>query len=289
MTYSVKFNKIFLMGRAEGLTDILGLPLGSKGDPRSAFVIGLETMGVCIHPSTVSRLRTGRTSGRTTEDRLNCAWVLTGDSAQSKNRYYLNLAALGLTERTRGTRGDKNRFNPAGYIEQMAITLGERLQVVSKCIRSMRADLVCESLCSSDPDLVRQFCRVAETYLTDFSHISPSRPRMILSIKQYWDHKNMVDFYAKLYQYSKKSIRFWTPYEMEVLLDFYAGQVITGNSLTHLDREILTSQVKGESIGVLVDRVKDHTGIPIDDKVIFQHRNLLVYGRTTPRPLQATT
>ncbi|HBQ50900.1 hypothetical protein A3B42_02925 [Candidatus Daviesbacteria bacterium RIFCSPLOWO2_01_FULL_38_10] len=279
------------MSNTEGVLGILGVDIGEKYSSRERVVAALQAQGVGIHPTTVSRLRTGGTNGVIIEDRLNCAKVLEEDSARAKNNFFLVLTAFGLAERTRGMQRDKHRFNSAGYTELVSIALGRTPQVVRRCIRAMRSDLVYESLCSPDINLIQIFCGAVDTYLTDFPNIASSlRPRTIIAIDSGWDHQNMVDFYRNLYQHSgKRNIGLWTSYEMKVLHDFYAGRIDTSEHLTHLDREILESHVAGERPDALIGRIKEQTGIPVDSGVIIQHRNLLVYGRPTPRILLLRT
>ncbi len=279
------------MANAESVLGILGVDIGAKGEPREKGMAALRTKGVVVHPATVSRLRMGDTNGVIIEDRINCAKVLEGNSARAKNRFFLVLTVFGLTERTRGTQKDKDRFDSAGYTKQVAIALGQNPQVVRRCIRAMRSDLVYESLFSPDANLIQGFCGAVDMYLTDFPNIVLSlRPRTIIAIESGWDRQTMVDFYRNLYQHSgRRNIGLWTPYEMRVLHDIYAGRINTSEHLTHLDREILESHVAGERPDALIRRIKDQTEIPVDSGVIIQHRNLLVYGRPTPRMLLLKT
>lgn len=273
------------MLKPEGILEISGVPVGRKGESRLPFVSLFENIGVPVDPVTVSRFRMGDTSGVRTADRLNCARVLEENSAERKNRFFLILATYGLRERQHNVRRDQARFNSWGYTERLAQALDERPQVVRRCIRAMRADLVCESLSSPDPDLVKLFCGVAEDYLTDFPHTALHlRPRVIQLVEQGWDHKTALSFYQKLYQCSgARNIGPWTPYEMEVLQQFYAWRFRQENVLTSLDKAVLSWQTQGRRVSGLVEGLIKQTGIPIDDEVIYNHRNLLVYGRPTPR------
>lgn len=251
-------------------TEIAGVFLGEKGQPRSTGTEALLARGVVVHPITVSRLRMGDTNGHKIAERLTCAGVLTDGSAQAKNRFCMQLTGCGLTE----------GFDSAGYTEKIALSLQEDAQVVRRAIRAMRADFVYESV-SAESDLSELFLNAYDRCLSRYQdRRSYLWQKTIKDFEARWNHQSILDFYQILYQGSvRRRIGFWTPYEMEALHRFYTGQALAGNPLTQLDRVMLLSYARGELSSALVEQVRDQTGIPIDEHVVYVHRNLLVYGR----------
>ncbi|MBI2334713.1 hypothetical protein HYU96_02830 [Candidatus Daviesbacteria bacterium] len=274
------------MARYERIAGISGVNLGQIGEPRLPVVDKLLTRGVKIHPLTVARLRMGETNGHKIEDRLACQGVLEEGIAFKKDTYFFLLTGWGLVRRSyRLDPRYRNRFNSQGFTEEISESLPERPQVVRRCLRTMRAELVWTSLASDSPGLRESFVAIADQFLHDFPHLKlDSRPPSILAIDRLWDHSTVADFYRQLYQTATlRNLGLWTPYEMSLLHRFYQGQVDQGHPLTVLDREVLRVRIQRESMRQLVERTRKETGIPVDDEVLFHHGNLLVYGQPTPR------
>lgn len=265
----------------------LGVPLGEKGSNRKNIVEAFEKKGLSgLHPTSVSRLKAGMISGERTDWRLDASRVLEEDSASFKNPFYKQITQVGLQERRFNTAPQRSHVLKSDhFVEDIAKAIGQDPQVVRRCIRAMRADMVLTQS-SSDPNLLRSFTGIAEDYLDANRKIPPSlRSPAVTALGDNWDHSAIENFYRNIYAVAGgRAIGTWTPYEMEALSLFYGQQVAAGNHLTSLDRSVLDSYIKGLAASQIVSDVAGSTGIEIDAGVIEQHRNVLVYGRPAYRP-----
>lgn len=260
----------------------LGIPLGEKGSDRKSIVETFRGKGLSgLKPTSVSRLKAGTISGERTDWRLDASKVLEEDNASLKNQFYGQITEVGL---------DQRRFNAAPqrshvlksdhFVEDIAKAIGQDPQVIRRCIRAMRVDLVLAQI-PSDPNLFRSFTDIAEGYLDANRKIPPSlRSSAVTALGENWDHSTIEDFYRNIYAVAGgRAIGTWTPYEMEVLSLFYRQQAETGNHLTAFDRSVLDSYIKGLPASQIVSDVAGSTGIEIDEGVVEQHRNVLTVGR----------
>ena len=172
-------------------------------------------------------------------------------------------------------------------MEDIAKALGQDPQVVRRCIRAMRTDMVLVQAGSPDVALLRQFSDTAQDYINANRRTPPSmRSAAVTALDQVWDHASIENFYRNMYAVSGgRAIGTWTPYEMEVLSLFHRQQDAQGNNLTPFDRLVLNSYTKGVPASQIVGEVVGSTGIEIDKGVIEQHRNVLVFGRPVYRSI----
>jgi hypothetical protein len=70
---------------------------------------------------------------------------------------------------------------------------------------------------------------------------------------------------------------------MDILSLFYEHQETAGNRLTPFDLLVLDSYIKGVQAVKIVEQIRESTGIDIDDGILEQHRNALVYSRPNYR------
>lgn len=266
----------------------LGVPLGEKGSNRRRLTATFRERGLSkLHPTSISRLKAGMISGERTDWRLDASRVLEEDNATLKNPFYEQITQVGLQERTFNTAPQRAHILKSDhFVEDVAKVLGQDPQVVRRCIRAMRADMVLTQANSPDTALLRQFSDTAESYIDANRQVPPSlRSFAVTALNQAWDHTTIGNFYRNIYAVSGgRVIGTWTPYEMEMFSRFYRQQVAQGNHLTPFDRLVLDSYTKGLPASQIVVEATRSTGIDIDEGVIEQHRNVLAYGRPAYRP-----
>lgn len=267
----------------------LGVPLGEKGSNRKTIVKTFREKGLSgLNPTSVSRLKAGMISGEKTDWRLDASRVLEEDNASLKNPFYGQITESGLDQRRFNTAPQRSHVLKSDhFVEDIAKAIGQDPQVIRRCIRAMRVDLVLAQN-PSNPNLLRSFTDIAEGYLDANRKIPPSlRSPAITSLGENWDHLTIENFYRNIYTVAGgRAIGTWTPYEMEALSLFYGQQVTVGNHLTLFDRSVLDSYIKGLPASQIVSDVAGSTGIEIYAGVIEQHRNVLVYGRPTYRSIK---
>lgn len=263
----------------------LGVPLGEKGDNRKSVVAIFRGKGLSrLSPTSISRLKTSMISGEKTNWRLDTSRVLEEDKSDLKNPFYEQITQIGLQERRFNTAPQRsNVLKSDHYVEDIAKALGQNPQVVRRCIRAMRTDMVLAQVGSPDAALLRQFSDIAEGYIDANRRIPPSlRSSAVIVLDENWNHSTIENFYRNIYEArGGRVIGTWTPYEMEVLSVFYKQQVTAGNHLTSLDHLVLDSYTRGLPTSQIVGEVAGPTGIKIDEGVLEQHRNVLVYGHPT--------
>lgn len=264
----------------------LGIPLGEKGSDRKSVIETFREKGLSgLNPTSVSRLKAGMISGERTDWRLDASKVLEENSASLKNQFYGQITEAGLEQRRFNTAPQRSHVLKSDhFVEDIAKAIGQDPQVIRRCIRAMRVDLVLTQ--SPDPNLLRSFTDIAEGYLDANRKIPPSlRSLAVIALGKNWDHSTIEDFYRNIYLVAGgRAIGTWTPYEMEALSLFYRQQAGVGNHLTAFDHSVLDSYIKGLPASQIVSDVAGSTGIEIDKGVIEQHRNVLVYGRPAYRP-----
>lgn len=109
------------------------------------------------------------------------------------------------------------------------------------------------------------------------------RSPAITFLEEAWDHRTVESFYKNLYLRSPKAIGTWTPYEIEIFSLFYRQQAETGNHLTPFDILVLKSYASGLHVSTISSMIKESTGVSVDEKIIEQHRNTVLYGRPVYR------
>lgn len=271
----------------------LGVPLGEKKADRKSVIGAFREKGLArLNPTSVSRLKAGMISGERTDWRLDASRVLEEDNAGLKNQFYGQITEVGLAQRSFNTAPRRSHVLKSDhFVKDIAKAIGQDPQVIRRCIRAMRADLVLtqrEALLTQIPsnrDLLRNFTDIAEDYIDANSKIPLSlRSSAVTALGEKWNHSTIEDFYRNIYAVAGgRAIGTWTPYEMEVLDLFNRQQMAAGNHLTAFDRLVLDSYVKGFPANQIVSNVAGSTGIEIDEGVIEQHRNVLTIGRPAYR------
>lgn len=265
----------------------LGIPLGEKGSDRKSIVRTFREKGLSgLNPTSVSRLKAGMISGERTDWRLDASRVLEEDNTSLKSQFYGQITRSGLEQRRFNAAPQRSHVLKSDhFVEDIAKAIGQDPQVIRRCIRAMRVDLVLTQS-PSDPNLLRSFTGIAEGYLDANRKIPPSlRSSAVTALGENWDHQTVEDFYKNIYAVaSGRAIGTWTPYETGALSLFYGQQVAAGNHLTPFDHSVLGAYIKGLPASQIVSDVAGLTGIEIDEGVIEQHRNVLVYGRPAYRP-----
>lgn len=259
----------------------LGIPLGEKGSDRKSIVRTFREKGLSgLNPTSVSRLKAGMISGERTDWRLDASKVLEEDNASLKNQFYGQITEAGLEQRRFNTAPQRSHVLKSDhFVEDIANAIGQDPQVIRRCIRAMRVDLVLTQT-PSDPNLPRSFIDIGEGYLDANRKIPPSlRSPVVTALGENWNHSTIEDFYRNIYAVAGvRAIGTWTPYEMEILSLFYRQQAAV-NHLTAFDRSVLDSYIKGLPASQIVSDVAGSTGIKIDEGVVEQHRNVLTVGR----------
>lgn len=260
----------------------LGIPLGNKGSDRKSIVGTFREKGLYgLNPTSVSRLKAGMISGERTDWRLDASRILEEDNASLKNQFYGQITEAGLEQRRLNTTPQRSHVLKSDhFVEDIAKAIDQDPQVIRRCIRAMRVELVLAQN-PSDPNLLRDFNDIAEGYLDANRKIPPSlRSPAVTALGENWDHSTIEDFYSNIYAVaSGRAIGTWTPYEMEILSFFYRQQAEAGNHLTAFDHSVLDSYTKGLPASQIVSDVAGSTGIKIDEGVVEQHRNVLTVGR----------
>lgn len=266
----------------------IGTPLGEKDSDRKSVVKAFRSKGLSgLDPTSVSRLKAGMISGERTKWRLDASRILEEDDAVSKNQFYQQIAQTGVEQRLFNTAPQRDHvLKTDHFVEDIAKTIGQDPQVVRRCIRGMRTDLVLAQTNASNPTLLRQFSEIAERFIDAKHRLPPSMHSPgVNTLNQVWDHTTIEDFYRNIYAVSEgRTIGGWTPYEMEALALFYTQQDEAGNHLTPFDRLVLNTYIKGLPTSGVVSKIKGSVGIDIDQGVIEQHRNIMAYGRPVYQP-----
>lgn len=268
----------------------LGTTLGEKGNSPKPVLETFRERGVLgIHPKSISRLRAGMISGERIDWRLAASRVLEQDDASLKNLFYQQITKLGLEHRAFNTSRLRSHILKSDYyIEDVANNLGQDPQVVRRCIRGMRTDMVFTEANSPEPALLRNFSNIAQGYIDAHRRVPPSlRSPAITILGDSWDQTTMENFYRNIYAaMGGRAIGTWTPYEIEILALFYTQQAQKGNHLTPFDSLVLDSYIKGLPGNQIIGEIKRSVGIEVDGGVMEQHRNILVYGRPAYHPKQ---
>src|SRR3989338_3171045 len=291
-TLHLKFNPSTINFKMDNRSEIeqkLGTSLGEKGSDRKSVVETFRGKGLSkLNHTSISRLKAGMISGERTDWRLDTSRILEKDNAGLKNTFYEQITQVGLQERRFNTAPQRAHVLKSDhYVEDVAKALGQDPQVLRRCIRGMRADMALTQVDSPNSDLFRQFSEATERFIDSNHRLPPSMHSPgVNRLDQVWDHITVEDFYRNIYAVSdgRRTIGSWTPYEMETLSRFYKQQIAQGNHLTPLDRLVLDSYTNGAPASSIVAEVVRSTGIAIDEQVIEQHRNVLVYGRPVYRP-----
>lgn len=134
------------------------------------------------------------------------------------------------------------------------------------------------------PSLDELFVQTTEEFFADIDRLSSSqRLPNALRLRNQWDGESIASFYRNLYQiYGRgvKAIGGWTPHEFTVLEHFYDLRLGSSASPTLFDQR--TFAVRNFSDRqALINNVVESTNIAIDEKVILEHKNALVYGGLT--------
>lgn len=262
----------------------LGVPLGEKGKPGPALD-AFHKKGLGLHHDTVASLRRGKSSGEKVNWRLDALRALESDSASSKNLFYEQITKFGLRERRLNiSRQRAHLLKSDHFVEGVAASMEQDVQVVRRNIRAMRVDLSMSEIVSANVGLVGVFLGTAKRYLDANLRTAPSaRSKAVIALIQNWDY-TIKGFYKSLYKVmNERGIGTWTPYEMEAFSSFYKWHDESGNKMTPFDRLVLESYMKGVPTTKVVHGIIEGTGIQIDEDVIDQHRNILVYGRPVYR------
>lgn len=278
----------FKMDNRSEIEQKLGIPLGENRGNRKSVVEAFKRKGLSrLNPTSVSRLKAGMISGERIDWRLDASRVLEEDNANLKNPFYEQITQVGLQERIFNTASQRAHVLKSNYfVEDIAKAMRQDPQVVRRCIRAMRVDMVLTQADSPDAALLRQFSDIAEGYIDANRRIPPSlRSAATAALDRSWDHSTIENFYRNIYAVSGgRAIGTWTPYEMEVIGLFYRQRVTEDNHLTPFDRLVLDSYTKGLPASQIVGEVTGSTGIELDEGVVEQHRNVLTFGRPTYKP-----
>lgn len=258
-----------------------GIPLGEKGNPKpvlSAF----EEKGASIHRDTVGKLRKGTTAGTIIEEQVLARDIFTQDDASKKDGLYLKIAQKGIEIRRRQNPPSDHKFNSDRFTEELAENLNMNPQVIRKLVRAMRADMVYTERHNPDTAFSQRFKYIAEDFIEAYTRRGANtrieKIQKLDEIRDQWSG-SIEDFYRLMYEkLGPRAIGTWTPWEMEILEEFYTARKAGGSKLTAFDKLILQAQTQRRGKGNLVDKIKESTGIPIDHNNVELHRDALLYA-----------
>lgn len=201
---------------------LLDIDLGPKGGPVPPVVDAFRNRGVPVHEDTVGHLRSHRTSGEKVADRLYCAGLVRLGDTRRKDACYLRIAYTALAVRAPQLNNFAHRWRSNGQTEAMAELLRLSPQLVRRCIRAMRAELVYADVECPETDVRQTFGNVANHYFYVYSYPANSTLRAsINAVADNWDGRTLRSFYALLYGYGPRTIGTWHPYEAEVFQRYY--------------------------------------------------------------------
>jgi hypothetical protein len=252
--------------------------IGKPYDRRKAVLDQFQETGYTPHRMTVSRLRSGERTGNELNGILLAEQRLREDDASLKNTFYLQIAESGYSNR-QPQAARPYVFSSEGLAASIADDLHLTQPTVREALRAMRCDLVyAEATSAQFPK--EHFQQVAQGFFQAFEKLPKGlRPPAVEAVQAAWVDGTASTFYQQLYQQmAVRSLALWTPYEVEILADFYSQQQQMGNKLTLFDRKVLTAPKEGISDKALVADVRERTAIGLDRDVITVHRNALLYG-----------
>lgn len=262
-----------------------GAPIGELGNLRSPALEWFIRKQVLTNPSTISRLRMEDTSGRDLLERVEAEKIIAQGICSGKDLLYFRVAHEGseFNGKYRESLGKGfKRLSGNGFAESMADSLGFRVQPVRRALRAMRADVVSSQIENRIDKTEKQFREIAEKFFEEYSTVPESyKPMAAEKIEKAWIRsEGILGFYEKYYSLglTPQGQKNWLPYEVEFLKEHYKERVRLGAGLTLFDRWILQSRVFSKSIEDLVGHCRAFTGIPVDNSVIFVHRNVLIHG-----------
>ncbi len=249
---------------------------------REAFAL----RGVSVSAWLIRNLRSGGTTPTRTAYRLECAARLRANDAALKTECCLRLLSLAL-ELRRPNPAPPRVYACRGMTPAMEAALGWTHLQLSQVVRVMRADLALWSTHTWDDALVARFRDAASLFLRvhhrlDRRHLHGNNDLVNVA----WDQHTIHGFYFALYHVARTRMRAtWFPYELDLLLAFYARQQDLGNPLTPLDRQVLAGSVSLRPTATrLSHMVKAHVGVDYGEDCVTRHRHLLVTG--SPKPVR---
>ena len=266
------------------LKTVEGISIGNLGEPREPIVRKIkDEYEVTICPQTVVNWRSGRNSPLVTANRVRACNLLKANDASQKDNLYLAIAKSGVKQRRTKNRFDfdpaEGAFSSENFTAEVSVDIELKQLVVERAIRAMRAEIVHDQRQLTE-DHRRMFVGLGEIYLQH--HLDPRSqvyPKKYKFMEEKWD-RTIPSFYKLLYAGGGgRFLGGWTPYEVDYLSFFYEDRIIKGSPLSSLDILVLDSCYKGANLPVLVNEVRNKTGIAVDRGPLTEHRNFLLYGK----------
>lgn len=263
-------------------TTLVGVDIGEKFDPLKGVLATLAEKGAEINPRTLSRIRGGFTSGDKTATKLLLGEVLRGESAGLKDQLFLSIAQTGVELRKPQTPYHPERYLSDGFTTAISENLKLRDQDVRSCLRSMRAELVLDSLEKPNSSLRLLFVETAENYLDAYMNPPSTRGADFKKeVYETWDRNSIKDYYQMMYKVRRsRLIGSWTPFEVEVQALFYSQRVESGQPST-LDRMIGDEYSPFSPNPELVDSVRERSATDFNEDALVAHVNALIFGLPT--------
>lgn len=263
-----------------------GIPFGKKGEPRKRVLDFLQGLGIKIHPTTVSFVRSGLYTGVGILNLLEYAEVLRNNDASRKDEFYLNLVTTAVDNRERQKSGNPHRFTSIGFVRRIANQVGLRTEVIDRIALAMRVDTSLYYNDTQDPKVLEAFSMFYTTYLNHYYYRGrPMRSGYAQSLYQRFGDKgpnSVADFYQFSYSlflmpYKHTVAGTLFAYEVDFFEDFYSRQNERHNPLTPFDQQVLRARFEETDLELLQE-IRQQTAIPLQRSVLYHHRLALTYG-----------
>lgn len=238
---------------------------GQPGGEIQETLALLEDLHLPIHPTTISRIRSGDMSGRRVVDSIFAARALTElPSYEASYIALLRIIKTGLGSGIRINRSSANynhRYLSEGYLGRLSVATDIKQTALRSLLHAARVISVYATL--SNPDqLSPEFLRMQQTLYSHMSTPHYSSDNLLERLEQK-SITNPAEWYQ--FVYSVHRGRWWgklTPYEMEY---FYAAMkhLVVTEGCDQFTSNVLMCKAGYLSQDRLAQITSEETGIPI--------------------------
>lgn len=249
--------------------------VGKTGDSKAPVFETFRNLGVKIDKNTISDLRNGETSGAQIARRIEAQAIVRSDNVQSKDLFFLEYGAIGITKRKILTNGKARRFGIKGLRKKIAEELDLKEDLLGSLVKAERINLFYtpeEELGASFPNDFRQ---AVNLFIKDASKFGFQDE--INEIKRKWKrNKTVKGFYMNLLNLPSEISARWGPYEIKPLWTHALNRIKRGSHLTPFDKMVLQGVNGDTSDEAVLKKIQGDIGITIQRQVINNYRSLLM-------------
>ena len=278
-----------MTNRIEQIEQMVGVPIGESGTPQKPFKDALSEIGLSFENT--KQIRSGRSNGRVLFNLLNLREANQDPNSFLKNALYLKIATEVVASRHFGDGPYANRYSSRGLISNTSVGLASLGIMISndqitRSFGNMRADLAYHYQ-EDNEGFTAFFNKLAEDYLKANAVLLPKgeRGQAVVNLYEQWDRRSPATFYMLMYRlmgrnHASRSISSLVPYEAEAMIEFYRGRIRKGNIPSDYDIEVLCLRSRKDLLD-FAEKVKNDSGVEVNDANLYIHRDTLVYGLPT--------